>query len=107
MVPAPSENPAERAMLISVRIWLWWPLVCLVFCLASSPFGPQIRVTNSLSQWIFFLLGSAVALVPLRMLLIAAWAAMRAMAQKEHRLQGTIAFLMVSLAGLIMFPSIS
>lgn len=104
MSTTPSDNPAERAMILSIRLWFLWPLTCFVLAMAVSPFGPQIRVANSWSQWLFFILLIVFSLVPLWFLGSAAVTSVRSMTQKHRRFQGTIALLMTCLTSLVVLP---
>lgn len=99
-----SDNPAERAMITTLRVWFLWPLACFVFAVAASPFGTQIRIANSWSQWLFFMLLIVFSLVPLWFLGSAAVTSVRSMTQKHRRFQGIIALLMTCLTCLVVLP---
>ncbi|TDU66134.1 hypothetical protein EI77_03871 [Prosthecobacter fusiformis] len=98
------QNPAERSMIISVRLWFFWPLACILFAAASYPFGSYIRVANSWAQWIYFIMLAAFAIIPLKFFCLAARSSWLALKDRKHRHQGVISIIMLGLAALIIFP---
>lgn len=46
--------PAEKAMLLTVRPWFLWPLICILSTVTASPFAAQIQAGYSWGQWMYF-----------------------------------------------------
>jgi hypothetical protein len=68
----------------------------------ASPFGPQIRIVHSWSQWIFFVLLIAFTVTPLWFLWSAVLSSLRASGQTDLRFQAAIALIMALLTSFMI-----
>lgn len=103
MNPAPNP-PAEKAMLLIVRLWFIWPLVCLVSAVIASPFTVQIQTGNSWGQWMYFTWLCTLAVACLFLLVRAAFTSAKSIQNPGFRRQGFIVLAMIGLFFCIMFP---
>ncbi|WP_345738368.1 hypothetical protein [Prosthecobacter algae] len=53
MSATPSDNPAERAMITTLRVWFTWPLSGAAALLLASLFKTKLGISGGISQTCF------------------------------------------------------
>lgn len=104
MSTTPSDNPAERAMITTLRVWFTLPLSGAALLLLASLLKTKLGIFGGISQMCFFVLYVANAFLHVALLLLAARGSIVALSEKGSRYQGFIALVMVLLALLISIP---
>ncbi|MES2737857.1 MAG: hypothetical protein V4672_16155 [Verrucomicrobiota bacterium] len=96
-----SDNPAERAMITTLRVWFTWPLSGAALLVIVSLFQIKLGISGDLSLISFLAVFAINGLIHVVFLLRSGLESVIVLRQKESRRQGFIALVMVLLTFLI------
>lgn len=101
MSARPSNHPAERAMITTLRVWFTWPLSGAALLLLASLFKTKLGISGDLSLISFLAVFTISGLIHVVFLLRSGLESVIVLRQKKSRRQGFIALVMVLLTFLI------